>query len=171
MSDVCKCINLSHTTFRARVNERMVIQSGLVLTLGELRILLAEVLIEICNIDLFSQGEALNIIHDSTFHTLAIWALTRCHNNIYLVRYTEFFKLFCKKANTISLMNALLKTNVISDLASFFMDSIFGASTTHEQRETFLPFFFDILHAIRDIEQDVDLCLPSDLSVNYFVQS
>lgn len=155
MSDVCKCINLSHSKYKPRINERLLLQSGLVLNLGELRLMLAEVLIEICQIDLYSQGEALNIIHDSTFHTLAIWALQHCHNNIFLVKYTNFFKLFCRKANTSTLINAFLKTNVISDLANFFMDNIFGASTSHEQRDIFLPFFMEILTAIKEIEESV----------------
>lgn len=160
MSDVCKCINLSHSKFKPRTNERILIQSSLVVNLGELRLMLAEMLFEICKIDLFSLGEALNLIHDSTFHTLAVWALQRCHNNIYLVKYTDFFKVFCQRANVTTLINSFLKTNMISDFARFFMDNIYGASNTHEQRDTFLPFFLDILTAIKDIESTVPFVDP-----------
>jgi hypothetical protein len=152
LSDICRCINLSHTTYKARSNERLLLQSGLILTLGEMRLLAAEVLFETVKIDLFSQGEALNMINDSTFHILAIWSLQKCHNNIYLVKYTDFFKLFCKRASPTSIINAFLKTNVVSDFANFFMDNIFRASTAYEQRDTFQLFLLEILTALKDID-------------------
>lgn len=153
ISDICRCINLSHTTYKARINDRLLLQSGLILTLGELRLLAFEVLFETVKIDMFSQGEALNMISDSTFHILAIWSLERCHNNIFLVKYTEFFKLYCQRASSTSIINAFLKTNVASDFANFFMDNIFRASTAYEQRDTFQLFLLDILMALKDIEK------------------
>lgn len=137
------------------MNDRLLLQSGLILTLGEMRILAAEVLFETVKVDLFSQGEALNMINDSTFHILSIWAFQRCHNNIYLVKYTEFFKTYCQRASPTSIINGFLKTNMIADFANFFMDNIFGASNSHEQKDTFQLFMLDLLNALKDIEKVV----------------
>lgn len=150
--DICKCINLSHTNYKSKGPERILLQSEAIVPLGELKLLSAELLFLLCKLDMFSQGESLNMIYDSTFHILFVWALEKCHNNIYLVKYTEFFKLFCSKANPTSIINALLKTNIVSDLAKFFMDNIFGASMTFQHKDTFQPFILDILSCLKKLE-------------------
>ena len=121
--------------------------------MGDIRLLAAEVLFEICEVDLFSQGESFNFIHDSTFHILAIWAMRKCHNNIYLVKYTNFFINFCKRATDTTLINAFLKTNLISDLANFFMDNIYGISEASKHKDNFLCFFFEIITSIQLAKQ------------------
>lgn len=149
LSDVCKCVNLSEQVYKRPNGDKLVLQSGLVETLGDLRLLTAELLFEICQVDIFSQGESFNLIHDSTFHILAIWAMKKSHNNIFLVKYTAFFTQFCQRATDCSLINAFLKTNLIADLANFFMDNIFGVSEVSKQKDNFLCFFYDIVTAIQ----------------------
>lgn len=75
--------------------------------------------------------------------------MQKCHNNIYLVKYTAFFTLFCAKASNLSLSNALLKTNAIADLAQFFVENIFKAGDTSKYKDLFLSFFQAILSAIQ----------------------
>lgn len=153
LPDICKCINLSHQKYKPSATDTKLIPSGMVEGLGDIRLLCAEVLFKLCKIDEFSQAESLNMIYDSAFHTLAIWAMKKCHNNIYMVEYTNFFVYFCRKANNLSLVNAILKTNLIADLANFFMENIFGVTQVSHHKEDYLCFFFDIVTAIKEIKQ------------------
>lgn len=149
MSDLCSCINLSHTLYRAGSKEQVLLQHTSVTSIGDIRMLLAELLFEIVAMDLYSHHESLNCIHDSSFHILLIWAMQKCHNNIYLVKYTSFFTLFCSKASNLTLTNALIKTNAISDLAQFFVENIFKAGETSKYKDLFLSFFQSILSSIQ----------------------
>lgn len=114
--------------------------------------LTAEILFEICSLAMGANGDAFNLIHDSTFHILAVWALKKCHNNIYLVKYSKFMSQFCQRASSVSLINAFLKTNLISDFANFFMDNILGISAQKHFKDDFTYFFFKILSSIKEIE-------------------
>ena len=127
----------------------------------------AEVLFELCKVDLFSQSGAFDLVHDSTFHILSIWAMTKAHNSLYLTYFTEFFVNYCKKANNLSLINAFIKTNLIADLANFFMDNIFGASNVSKYKETFSSFFYEVVTSIQNIKAVIVSFDPREVSAAY----
>lgn len=154
--DVCKCINQSHFEYGANSTKVLVLSSGLVQSLGDIRLLNAEILFEIAKLDLQSpQAAALDIIHDSTFHILLIWAVQKFHNNIYLVKFTEFFTQFCRRASNLSLVNAIIKTNLVADLASFFMETIYSGSNVSRNKDMFICFFTDIVKALKEAKETV----------------
>ena len=69
-------------------------------TLGDVRVLVAEVLFAVLEADSKFSAEGINFIHDSTFHILVIWALDKHHNSIYIAKFLQFIALFCRKANS-----------------------------------------------------------------------
>jgi len=156
--DICKCINLSHWEYGANSTKVLVLSSGLVQCLGDIRLLNAEILFEITKIDSQSpQAASLDLVHDSTFHILLIWSIQKFHNNIYLVKFTEFFTQFCRKANNLSLVNAIIKTNLVADLANFFMEGIYSGSNVSRNKEMFICFFTDIVKAMKEAKETVRL--------------
>lgn len=87
----------------------------------DIRLLTAEVLFAVIEADSQYTAEGINCVHDSTFHILLVWALEKSHSSIYIVKYLEFFRIFCRKANNLTLLNAILKTNYISDVSNFVL--------------------------------------------------
>lgn len=92
----------------------------MVKTLGDIRILVAEVLMSVVEMDVNCfTGEGCNCIHDSTFHILMIWTMEKSHNNVFLVKMLTFLATFLRKSSNITLMNAFIKTNMLADLSNF----------------------------------------------------
>jgi hypothetical protein len=169
--DICKCINQSHFEYGVNATKVMMLSSGLVRTLGDMRLINAEVLFEIAKLDLHSpQSLTFDTVHDSTFHILLIWAIQKFHNNIYLVKFTEFFVQFCKRASNLSLVNAIIKTNLIADLASFFMESIYSGSTASRNKAMFICFFTDIVKALKEAKDTVKLSLKLEKELSRILE-
>lgn len=121
-------------------------------SLGDVRLLVAEVLFAVIEADSNYSTEAVNCIHDSTFHILISWALEKRHNSIFLSKYTKFFKIFCKRANNVSLINSFIKTNLVSDLGGFALHKLFAGNESLEVRMDCLYFFKELVESMVGIE-------------------
>lgn len=117
---------------------------------GIIRSTLTEALFNTILADKETGYESVNKLHDSTFSILMIWALERCHNNIYLAQLSHVIKIFFKYANETTLLNSIIKTNVMSDLANFFSDHVFGWGEIAKISDVYLFFFKDLIKAIID---------------------
>lgn len=124
----------------------------MVKTLGDIRLLVAEVLFAVVEADSQFSAEGINCIHDSTFHILVIWALDKHHNSIYIAKFSRFFRLFCQKASSLTLVNSIIKTNLLSDLGGFALHKLFGGAECEPFRVNCTYFFRDLVEAIFSIE-------------------
>lgn len=121
----------------------------------DIRLLTAEVLFAVLEADSQFSAEGINCVHDSTFHILMVWTMEKIHNNIYLVKYLEFFKVFCQKANNLTLLNAFLKTNALSDLSDFVLHKM-DNKDDHAQRTEVSFFLQELMQAIDGISKRDD---------------
>ena len=152
LPDICKCVNSSHLKYMEGKSDKLGLNGGRVERLGEIRLITAMILFETVKVDLYSQGESLNLIHDSTFHILSVWSMQKNHNSIYMVNYIQFLQSYCRKASNTSLINAFLKTNLLADISSFFMDNIYGTRYTMGEKSNISCYFTDIVAAIQSIK-------------------
>jgi hypothetical protein len=110
----------------------------------ELRIMLCELLFSIIESDVDASYESLGKIHDSTYHLLFVFAMERCHNTIYLAKFLKFLKILFQHGTEFVILNAIIKPNVIADLARFFLDYVNSGKIKIKQSETYLFFFKDL---------------------------
>jgi hypothetical protein len=80
-------------------------------------------------------------IHDSTYHLLFIFAMEKCHNNIYLAKFLEFLTLLFEYGSEMTLLNAIIKVNVLSDLSRFFRDFVHRENRPKPPKQIFMFFF------------------------------
>ncbi len=128
-------------------------------TLGDVRVLVAEVLFAVLEADSKFSAEGINFIHDSTFHILVIWALDKHHNSIYIAKFLQFIALFCRKANSLTLVNSIIKTNLLSDLGGFALHKLFGGVECEPYRVNCMYYFRDLVEAIFSIENREECAL------------
>lgn len=107
-------INKSQTMYRRLLKDETIKLPGRVTIkpLTTLRLLLAETLFNIVEVDVDRNYESLTKIYDSTYHMLFIFAMEKCHNNLYLVKFLAFLKLFFKHAPEITILNIIFKLNI-----------------------------------------------------------
>lgn len=116
--------------------------------------MLAELLFAMVQAD--TSNESLNMIHDSTFHILVIWSMEKFHNNIYLVKFGHFFEHFTKNVSNNTLLNAIIKTGLLTDMANYFLYHIYGLSEQAKFKTLFVPFFNDMVRAIASVKNRKD---------------
>ena len=75
--------------------------------------------------------------------------MEKCHNNIYLSKFLEFLELLFEYGSELTLLNAIIKVNVLSDLARFFMDFVHREDRPKPPKHIFM-FFFKELAALME---------------------
>lgn len=126
ISLLCLWINKSQKIYKLKEKEHQLKLPGsvTVLPLSNLRLQLVDCLFSIVACDSESGHECLTKIHDSTYHLLFVFAMEKCHNNIYLAKYLEFVKILFKYGTELTILNAVIKVNLMSDLARFFKEFV-----------------------------------------------
>jgi hypothetical protein len=67
--------------------------------------------------------------------------MEKCHNNIYLAKFLKFLTLLFEYGSEMTLLNAIIKVNVLSDLSRFFMDFVHRDNKPKPLKEIFMFFF------------------------------
>lgn len=119
--------------------------------MSDLRIILVEVFFSLVLIDNESHYPILEFVHDSTFHILIIWSLMKYHNNVFLVKFSHFLKIFFGYASNQVLVNAVLKTNILTDITKFFEQKVYGNGQASIAKEEYLWFYRDLVQYIREV--------------------
>jgi hypothetical protein len=143
---VCMYINKSQRMYKFRDKDDTVKLTGgsTVKPMWELRVMLCELLFSIIESDADANYESLGKIHDSTYHLLFVFAMERCHNTIYLSKFLKFLKILFQHGTEFVILNAIIKVNVIADLARFFLDYVNSDKIKIKQSETYIFFFKDL---------------------------
>lgn len=89
--------------------------------------------------------DSLSKIHDSTYHLLFIFAMEKCHNNIYLNKFLNFCKILFKYGTEHTILNAVIKVNLMSDLSQFFLEYVHKQGKVKSHKELFM-WFYNELH-------------------------
>ena len=119
---LCFYINKAHRMYRMKQKDDTIKLPG-AMTVGpmsDLRIVLCSTLFYFVRTDNETHWSILNNIHDSTYHILFVFAMERCHNNIYLSKFLEFLKFLFEWGSEHTLLNAVIKVNLLADLSKFF---------------------------------------------------
>ena len=126
MSLICMTIHKAHTMYKFREKDEVYkLQGGLtVKPLRCLKIMLCELLFSIVVADADSYYMSLLSIHDSTYHLMFIYAMEKCHNNVYLNKFLRFLEIFFTYGSEFCIQNAIFKTNLLHDLANFFSNFV-----------------------------------------------
>lgn len=114
--------------------------------------LVSEVLFNMILVDRETGYEAVNKVHDSTFHILVIQSMEKCHNNIYLSKFSNFIDVFLKYSTNQTLLNSFIKTNLFSDLSEFIKDHVLGWNYINKIQEQYLWFFKNLINNIIDVQ-------------------
>lgn len=96
VSLLCFYINKTQHMYRRRKTSEVVRLPGgmTVLPMCDLRIILADSLFSLAKADRNSGYEVLTKIYDSTYYLLFLFAMEKCHNNIFLSKFLEFLEIF-----------------------------------------------------------------------------
>lgn len=79
--------------------------------------------------------------------------MEKCHNNVYLVKFHQFVKILFKYGTEITILNAVIKVNLVSDLLRFLMEFVNNVMV-RSQSDLYLWFFKDLVECI---EQAIDV--------------
>jgi hypothetical protein len=107
--------------------------------------LLSDVIFNMVIVDKETGYEAVNKIHDSTFHILMIQSMEKCHNNLYLAKFNRFLDIFFTQATNQTLLNSFIKTNLFTDIADFMKNHVQGWNYISTIKDTYIWFFKDLI--------------------------
>lgn len=152
MSDICRLVNKGHTLYKFREDDEVQLPDNLVVpSFGDIRMLISEVMFNMILVDKETGYEAVNKMHDSTFHILMIQSMEKCHNNIYLAKFSKFMDIFLAYATNQTLLNSFIKTNLFSDMAEFIKNHVQGWNYVNKIRDQYLWFLKDLILKIENL--------------------
>lgn len=146
ISFICAHINKSHKMYRMKQQDDVIKQPGslTVMPFSDLRLLLVETLFNLVESDKDTQYQSLNLIHDSTYHLLFIFSMEKCHNNLYLSKFLRFLEILFNYGNDMTLLNAVIKINLLSDLSRFFIEFVHNEIQVNKYKDCFMFFFKEL---------------------------
>lgn len=149
---ICYYITKSHRIYRMKQKDVTIKQPGhiTIVPLSDLRILICTTLFNFIGTDHESGFNLLNHIHDSTYHVLFMFAMEKCHNNIFLAKFLSFQRLLFRNANDLTLLNAVIKINLLSDLSNFFLHFVHSDILPRPPKELFMFFFKELAQLIEE---------------------
>jgi len=122
--------------------------------IGDLRSLLVSNLFATVLLDKETGYESINRLHDSTFSILMDWSMDRCHNNIFLAEFLSFLKIYFRYSTPATLLNSIIKTNIMSDIEMFFSEFALGWGDISRIMDSYMFFFegfFDLLASAKSV--------------------
>lgn len=148
---LCEFINKSQNIYRRLLKDETMKLAGsmTVIPFTDLRILLTETLFNIISQDTVKKYESLNRVFDSTYHTLFVFAIEKCHNSIYLAKFLEFLKIYFNNASEVSILNVVFRINILSDITGFYKELVYKDCSKKVGREIFLFFFKEVFGLIK----------------------
>lgn len=114
--------------------------------------LLSDVIFNMVIVDKETGYEAVNKIHDSTFHILMIQSMEKCHNNLYLAKFNQFLKIFFTQATNQTLLNSFVKTNLFTDITDFMKNHVQGWNYVSTIKDSYIWFFKDLIIDIEGVK-------------------
>ena len=150
ISLLCFYINKSHKMYRMKQKEDSIkLPGGLtVLPQTDIRIILCTTLFYFVRTDDETMWSILTNIHDSTYHLLFVFAMEKCHNNIYLAKFLDFLRIFFEYATESTILNAIIKVNQLSDLSKFLMNYVHREDIPKPYNLNFMFFFRELAELI-----------------------
>lgn len=152
ISQLCFYVNKSHKIYRMRDKTDSIKLPGSITIQPQtdLRILITETLFTVVAADYETGYECLNKIHDSTYHQLFIFAMEKCHNNIYLSKFLKFCTILFRYGSELTILNAVVKINLLSDFSNFFQEFVHKEGKTKPHKELFMWFFRELYSLMQE---------------------
>lgn len=145
LSLICSYLMKSHKLYRFKnKDDVMKLPGGMTVEpFTDLRIMLVTTLFYFVRTDNETMWSITNSIQDTTYHLLFVFAMEKCHNNIYLSKFQEFLTIVFGYASEITILNMIFRLNLLSDLSKFCMEYVHRESNKPDKSQ-FIFFYREL---------------------------